>query len=77
MGTQRFSAKPCLRSEEAHTHIGPKLGWLVVGHKGEKRRQIDLLNEVRRPLYLYLQRGGRDETSPYVFTSQRSPHLTE
>jgi site-specific recombinase XerD len=61
----------------AHTHVGPKLGWLRVGHKGEKFREIDLLNEARRPLYLYLHHGGRDESSPYTFTSQRSPHLTE
>lgn len=61
----------------AHAHVGPKLGWLRVGHKGEKFREIDLLNEARRPLYRYLQHGGRDESSPYVFTSQRSPHLTE
>src|SRR5579883_1562483 len=61
----------------ANAHVGPKLGWLRVGHKGEKFREIDLLNEVRRPLHLYLQHGGRDESSPYVFTSQRSPHLTE
>jgi site-specific recombinase XerD len=60
-----------------HTHIGPKLGWLRVGYKGEKWREIDLLNEARRPLYFYLQHGGRDERSPYVFTSQRSLHLTE
>ena len=37
-----------------HTHVGPKLGWLHVGHKGEKFRDIDLLNEVRRPLYEYI-----------------------
>lgn len=61
----------------AHAHVGPKLGWLRVGYKGEKYREIDLLNETRRPLYLYLQHGGRDESSPYVFTSQRNPHLTE
>lgn len=72
----------CRVSDVSHllvsqTHIGPKLGWLRVGHKGEKFREIDVLNEVRRPLHLYLQRGGRDESSPYVFTSQRSPHLTE
>lgn len=60
-----------------HTHVGPKLGWLHVGYKGEKFRDIDLLNEARRPLYDYLQHGGRDVTSPYVFTSQRSSHLTE
>jgi hypothetical protein len=26
--------------------------------QGEKFREIDLLNEARRPLYLYLQHGG-------------------
>lgn len=60
-----------------HTHVGPKIGWLHVGYKGGKFRDIDLLNEVRRPLYDYLQHGGRDATSAYVFTSQRSSHLTE
>jgi site-specific recombinase XerC len=37
-----------------HTHVGPKIGWLHVGHKGEKFRDIDVLNEARRPLYDYL-----------------------
>lgn len=60
-----------------HTHVGPKVGWLYVGHKGEKFREIDLLNEVRKPLHDYLTHGGRDRESPYVFTSQRSPQLTE
>ncbi|HZO73754.1 MAG TPA: tyrosine-type recombinase/integrase [Ktedonobacteraceae bacterium] len=60
-----------------HTHVGPKIGWLHVGHKGGKFREIDLLNEARRPLSAYLQRGGRDQESPYVFTSQRSTRLTE
>src|SRR6266487_1611638 len=60
-----------------HTHVGPKIGWLHVGHKGEKFRDIDLLNEARRPLNDYLQHGGRDQGSPYVFTSQRSQRLSE
>ena len=60
-----------------HAHIGPKIGWLHVGHKGEKFRDIDLLNEARRPLYDYLRLGGRDPESPYVFTSQRNDQLTE
>ncbi|HEY4034345.1 MAG TPA: tyrosine-type recombinase/integrase [Ktedonobacteraceae bacterium] len=60
-----------------HTHVGPKIGWIHVGHKGEKFRDIDLLNEARRPLYDYIQHGGREKESPYVFTSQRSMHLTE
>jgi site-specific recombinase XerD len=60
-----------------HTHVGPKIGWVHVGHKGEKFRDIDLLNEARRPLYDYIQHGGREKESPYVFTSQRSQHFTE
>ena len=44
-----------------HTHVGPKIGWLHVGHKGEKFRDIDLLNEARRPLYDYIQHGGREK----------------
>jgi len=60
-----------------HTHIGPKIGWVHVGHKGGKCRDIDLLNQARRPLYAYLHHGGRDRESPYVFTSQRNQHLTE
>lgn len=60
-----------------HTHVGPKIGWLHVGHKGEKFRDIDLLNEARRPLHEYIQRGGREKESPYVFSSQRDEHLGE
>ncbi|HSH80170.1 MAG TPA: tyrosine-type recombinase/integrase [Herpetosiphonaceae bacterium] len=61
----------------AHTHIGPRVGWLHVGFKGGKARDIDLHNEVRRPLYHYLHHGGRDPASPYVFTSQRNARLSE
>jgi len=32
--------------------------------------------EVRKPLATYLQRGGRDLESPYVFTSQREDRLS-
>jgi site-specific recombinase XerD len=60
-----------------HTHVGHKIGWLHVGHKDGKFRDIDLFNEARCPLYAYLQRGGRDQESPYVFTSQRNQQLTE
>jgi site-specific recombinase XerD len=58
-------------------HVGPKVGWLRVGHKGGKVREIDLLNEARRPLFGYLRQQERDAESPYVFTSQRAPRLTE
>jgi integrase len=60
-----------------NVHVGPKVGWLRVGHKGGKVRDIDLINEARRPLYEYLHHGGRDPGSLYVFTSQRAPRLTE
>ncbi|HJT59150.1 MAG TPA: tyrosine-type recombinase/integrase [Ktedonobacteraceae bacterium] len=59
-----------------HTHVGPKIGWLHVGYKGGKWRDIDLMNEVRRPLYEYLKVSG-DAERTYVFPSQRSERLTE
>ena len=40
-------------------------------HKGEKYRDIVLLNPARDPLYDYLQHGKRARDSQYVFTSQR------
>jgi site-specific recombinase XerD len=60
-----------------HTHVSPRVGWLHVGYKGGKARDIDLHNEARRPLYSYLHHGGRDPESPYVFTSQRNARLSE
>ncbi len=61
----------------ANCHVGPKVGWLRVGHKGGKIRDIDLLNRARRSLFEYLRDGGRAAESPYAFTSQRSLRLTE
>lgn len=60
-----------------HTHVGPKVGWIQVGHKGGKLREIDLINEARKPLDTYLRHGGRDSESPYVFCSQRGERLSE
>jgi site-specific recombinase XerD len=60
-----------------HTHVGPKIGWIHVGYKGGKFREIDLLNQARRPLFEYFGHGGRDPESPYLFTSQRNQQLTE
>jgi site-specific recombinase XerC len=71
----RISDVAWLRIE--HLHIGPKVGWVHVGYKGGKTRDIDLLNAVRRPLYTYLQQGDRDQDSPYVFSSQRAARFTE
>src|SRR6266480_2839195 len=62
--------------EMAHTHVGPQVGWLHVGHDGNKRRDIDLMHEARQPLYAYLQ-ARHDTQRTYVFTSQRSERLTE
>lgn len=71
----RVSDVAWLRYEDAH--VGPRAGWLRVGHKGGKWREIDLVNDARKPLYDYLHHGGRDPDSPYVFTSQRAERLTE
>ncbi len=60
-----------------HTHLSVKAGWITVGHKDKKTRNIDLLNQVRLPLYEYLGSGERKDGSPYVFTSQRSERWTE
>lgn len=62
--------------EIAHTHVGPKEGWLLVGYDEKKWREIDLLNAACAPLYSYLQ-ATRDLSRTYVFTSQRSERLTE
>jgi site-specific recombinase XerD len=71
----RVSDIAWLRME--HTHVTRKAGWLHVGHKGGKARDIDLHNDARRPLADYLQSGQRDAASPFVFTSQRAERLTE
>jgi len=52
------------------TQVSRKAGWMTVGHKGGKERTIDLVNEVRSPLYEYLHQGEH-KGSAYVFTSQR------
>ncbi len=71
----RVSDVAWLRME--HTHLTRKAGWLRVGHKSGKLRDIDLHNEARRPLFEYLRSGGRNPASPFVFTSQRHERLTE
>src|SRR5438105_12250709 len=60
----------------AHTHVGPEEGWLHVGYKGSKWRDIHLLDQARKPLYAYSQATG-DTGRTYVFLSQRSERLTE
>lgn len=71
----RVSDIAWLRMDE--THITRKTGWLHVGYKGGKTRDIDLHNEARRPLADYLDGAQRKMDSPFVFTSQRHERLTE
>jgi site-specific recombinase XerD len=52
-------------------HVTQKAGWMIIGHKGGKQREIDLTNEARRALLDYLTEGER-KPSAYVFTSQRA-----
>ena len=54
-----------------HLHVTPKAGWMIVGHKGGKQREVDLTNEARRAVFDYLTEGERKE-SAFMFTSQRA-----
>jgi len=72
----------CRVSDVSHLKLADVLlhersGWLWVGYKGNKRRQIDITTHVRQPLRQYLESGKRKADSPYVFTSQRGDRLTE
>jgi site-specific recombinase XerD len=59
-------------------HIGSKTGWITVGNKSGKKRDIDLLNKVRKSLYQYLNSEERKKKeSMFVFLSQKSEHLSE
>jgi site-specific recombinase XerD len=61
----------------ANTHLSQRAGWLKVGHKGGKLREIDLAKPARTALVDYLASGQRKADSAYVFTSQRAERLTE
>ena len=60
-----------------NTYVTQRKGWLKVGYKGGKEREIDLARPARRALYDFLQSGDRDPASQYTFTSQRAERLTE
>lgn len=61
-----------------NTHLSPRSGWLKVGHKGDKWREIDLLKPARQALDAYLHSAARRKVeSVYVFVSQRGARLTE
>ena len=59
-----------------HAHLDPRGGWLHVGYKESKGRDIDLVNEAHQPLYEYLH-AAKDTERPYVFTTRRNKRLTE
>jgi site-specific recombinase XerC len=60
----------------AHVHLDPRGGWLHVGYKESKWRDIDLVHEAHEALYAYLQ-ATEDTERPFVFTTRRSKRLTE
>ena len=74
------------------THLTRKAGWVRVGYKNGKSREIDLLNDARRALEQYLtaeQEAQEAQEAPrargtvrpafreFVFASQRQERLTE
>mgnify|MGYP001083686764 CR=1 FL=1 len=61
----------------ADVHLSPRSGWIRVGYKGNKVREIDLSKPARNGLRAYLRAKLRREDSAYVFTSQRSDRLSE
>ncbi|WP_054029104.1 tyrosine-type recombinase/integrase [Bacillus sp. FJAT-28004] len=63
-----------------NTHLGPKIGSLYVGHKGNKMRNIPIMNEVRKPLYEYIESErslSKFSSSKYVFLSKRGEQLSD
>lgn len=63
--------------EHQHTHLSPKAGWIHVGYKGGKARDIDLHREARQPLADYVALRPSGDTGRYVFRSQRGERLSE
>src|SRR5258708_32137035 len=59
-----------------HTHVGPRVGGLHIGYKGGKWRDIDLMNEARKPLYDYLL-ASRDPVRTKVLPSQPTASVTQ
>jgi len=66
------------------THLTRKAGWLRVGYKNGKMREIDVLNEARRAVEQYLTEEGHqaeaattETVREFVFASQRQDRLTE
>jgi site-specific recombinase XerD len=69
----RVSDVSWLRLEQVH--LTERSGWIKVGHKGGKFREIDLAKPARQALHDYVQ--ARVSDSPFVFPSQRAERLSE
>ncbi|MEQ8673635.1 MAG: tyrosine-type recombinase/integrase [Aggregatilineales bacterium] len=72
----------CRVSDVSHllmknVHLKPRSGWIRVGYKGNKMREVDLSKPARDALDEYLATELRTDDSPYVFTSQRAERLSE
>ena len=72
----------CRVSDVSHlkldeVHLKPRSGWIRVGYKGNKMRELDIAKPVRDGLDAYLSEGERKANSEYVFTSQRANRLSE
>lgn len=52
-----------------HTHLTTKTGWVHLGYKGGKTRDLDLAPPAQQALYAYLRQPGLDPARPYVFAS--------
>jgi len=61
----------------AETHVTSRTGWLRVGYKGGKYREIDLIRPARQALYAYLKQPHLAADREFVFPSQRAQRLTE
>lgn len=58
-----------------NVHLSERSGWIRVGYKGDKYRDIDLAKPAREALQAFL--GERQSDSPFVFPSQRADRLSE
>jgi site-specific recombinase XerD len=61
----------------ADTHVSSEEGWIRVGYKGGKYREIELTHHARQALETYLHLPSLRADRKFVFPSQRAERLTE
>jgi len=71
----RVSDVSWLRLE--NVHLSERGGWIKVGYKGSKLREIDLTKPAKQALAAYLPQRASSVESSYVFPSQRAQRLSE